>query len=78
MKREMRRLFDYLVNFCFIYFLLHDEELSFYFQFFSFNCNFDFFVSNGNAFIQATIRFFTAKCEILQLCPSGRSFFTVK
>ena len=42
MKWEMRWLFDYLVNFYFIYFLLHVEELIFCFQFFSFNCNFDF------------------------------------
>ena len=39
------KVFDYLANFYFIYiyFLLHVEELSFCFQFFSFNCNFDFF-----------------------------------
>ena len=43
MKRGMRWLFDYLVKFYFIYFLFHVEELSFCFQFFSFNCNFDFF-----------------------------------
>ena len=40
MKRRMWWLFDY---FYFIYFLLHVEELNFCFQFFSFNCNFDFF-----------------------------------
>ena len=45
MKRGMRRFFDYLVNFYFIYFLSHVEELSFCFQFCSFNCNFDFFLS---------------------------------
>ena len=39
----MRWLLDYLVNFYFIYFLLHIAELSFCFQFFSFNCNLDFF-----------------------------------
>ena len=38
----MRWLFDYLVNFFFIYFLLHVQELSFCFQLFSFNCNLDF------------------------------------
>ena len=32
-----------MVNFYFIYFLLHVEELNFCFQFFTFNCNFDFF-----------------------------------
>ena len=31
------------MNFCFIYFVLHVEQLSFYFQYLSFNCNFDFF-----------------------------------
>ena len=36
---------DYLVNFSFIYFLLHVEELSFCFRFSSVNCNFDFFLS---------------------------------
>ena len=34
MKRGMLWLFDYLVNFYLIYFLLHVEELSFCFQFF--------------------------------------------
>ena len=43
MRHRMRWLFNYLVNFYFIYFLLHVEELSFCFQFFTFNCNFDFF-----------------------------------
>ena len=43
MKRGMRWLFDYLVNLYYIYFLLHVEELSFCFQFFSFNWNFHFF-----------------------------------
>ena len=42
-QHGMRWLLDYLVNFYFIYFLLHVAELSFCFQFFSFNCNFDFF-----------------------------------
>ena len=41
----MRWLFDSLVNFCFIYFLLNVEELSYCFSFFSFNRNFDFFLS---------------------------------
>ena len=36
---------DYLVNFYFIYFLLHFEELSFCFRFSSVNYNFDFFLS---------------------------------
>ena len=39
----MRWLFYYLVDFYFISFLLRVEELSFCFQFFPFNCNFDFF-----------------------------------
>ena len=43
MKYRMRWLFDYLVNFFFIYFLLHVEESSFCYQFFSFNYNLDFF-----------------------------------
>ena len=34
MKCRMRLLFDYLVNFNLIYFLLHVEELSFCLQFF--------------------------------------------
>ena len=46
MKRGMRWLFDFLVNFYFIYFLLHVQELSFCFQFFSFNNNFDFIYEN--------------------------------
>ena len=46
MKRRMRWLFDYLVNFFFIYFLLHVEESSFCYQFFSFNYNLDFFISD--------------------------------
>ena len=46
-KNEMRDavLSDYLVNFYFIYFLLHVAELSFSFQFLSFTFNFDFFLS---------------------------------
>ena len=47
MKSEMRRLFDYLVNFYFIYFLLLVEEISFCFQIFSFSCNFDFMMTNN-------------------------------
>ena len=43
MKCGMLWLFDYLVNFDLIYFLLHVEELSFCFQFFSFNDTFDSF-----------------------------------
>ena len=42
-KRGRRWLCDYLVNFYFIYFLVHVKETSFCFKFFSFNCNFDFF-----------------------------------
>ena len=42
----MHRLFDYLVNFCLTYFLLHVKELSFCFQFCFFNCNFDIFISD--------------------------------
>ena len=42
----MCRLFNYLVNFFFIFLVfLHVEELRFYFQFFSFNCSLDFFLS---------------------------------
>ena len=48
MKHGMRWLFDYLENFYFIYLLLHVEELNFCFQFFSFNCNFDFFFISDN------------------------------
>ena len=43
MKRGMQWLFDYPMNFCYIFFLFHFDELSFCFQFFSVNCNFDFF-----------------------------------
>ena len=42
-KHRMWWLFDYVMNFRFIWFFLHVDELNFCFQFFSFNCNFDFF-----------------------------------
>ena len=45
-KRGMRWFCDYLVNFYFIYFLLHVEELRMCFQLFSCNCDFDFFISD--------------------------------
>ena len=45
MKLGMCLLFDYLENIHYNYFLLLVEELNFSFQFFSFNCNFDFFLS---------------------------------
>ena len=41
----MSTSFYYLVDFYFISFLLRVEELSFCFQFFPFNSNFDFFLS---------------------------------
>ena len=47
-KRRMPWLFDCLVNFYFIYFLLYVEELHFCFQFFSFNWFFFLSVMTNN------------------------------
>ena len=41
MKSGKRWLFDYLVNLYFIFFLLNNQVSAF--NFFAFNCNFDFF-----------------------------------
>ena len=57
MKCGMQWLFDYLMNFYFIYFLLHVVELRVCFHFFPFNSNFDFFYQWWQIIKQNTVLF---------------------